>query len=386
MRIMHIANFYGPKSGGIRTTLHELGKGYQSKGHEFIYVVPGTSFYCEETPSGKRVTLPSVVLPFSGGYRVIINTRQVKRLIITLAPDHLEISDRFTLTGVGKWATTRNIPSVVFSHESLRGLIATYLPIKVTKFVNWHNNRLANRFTHVIATTNFAAKEFRDIKVKNLAQIPLGVDLTGFSPNLISAELKNSLLKGSQYLIVHCGRMSPEKKPQRSIQALRVLREKGIDARLVYVGGGPMWKQLREEAKDLPVTFLGFIADRNKVAEILACADVSMAPGPIETFCLAALESLASGTPVVASSSSAVGEFLLIDTDEPVGYVADDNGNDFAAAISKVLNWSKVRPNLASECHEQAENFPWSSTVSLMLTLHGEKDGFTKAKHRLRAA
>ena len=386
MRIMHIANFYGPKSGGIRTTLHELGKGYQSKGHEFIYVVPGTSFYCEETPSGKRVTLPSVVLPFSGGYRVIINTRQVKRLIITLAPDRLEISDRFTLTGVGKWATTRNIPSVVFSHESLRGLIATYLPIKVTKFVNWHNNRLANRFTHVIATTNFAAKEFRDIKVKNLAQIPLGVDLTGFSPNLANAELKNSLLKGSQYLIVHCGRMSPEKKPQRSIQALRVLREKGIDARLVYVGGGPMWKQLREEAKDLPVTFLGFIADRNKVAEILACADVSMAPGPIETFCLAALESLASGTPVVASSSSAVGEFLLVDSDAPVGYVADDNGNDFAEAVSNVLNWSRMRPNLASECHEQAENFPWSSTVSLMLTLHGEKDGFTKAKHRLRAA
>jgi len=386
MRIMHIANFYGPKSGGIRTTLHELGKGYQSKGHEFIYVVPGTSFYCEETPSGKRVTLPSVVLPFSGGYRVIINTRQVKRLIITLAPDRLEISDRFTLTGVGKWATTRNIPSVVFSHESLRGLIATYLPIKVNKFVNWHNNRLANRFTHVIATTNFAAKEFRDIKVKNLAQIPLGVDLTGFNPNLASAELKNSLLKGSQYLMVHCGRMSPEKKPQRSIQALRVLREKGIDARLVYVGGGPMWKQLREEAKDLPVTFLGFIADRNKVAEILACADVSMAPGPIETFCLAALESLASGTPVVASSSSAVGEFLLVDSEAPVGYVADDNGNDFAEAVSKVLNWSRVRPNLASECHEQAENFPWSSTVSLMLTLHGEKDGFIKAKHRLRAA
>jgi len=386
MKIMHIANFYGPKSGGIRTTLHELGKGYQSKGHEFIYVVPGTTFYCEDTPSGKRVTLPSVVLPFSGGYRVIINTRQVKRLIITLAPDRLEISDRFTLTGIGKWAITRNIPSVVFSHESLRGLISTYLPIKITKFVNWHNRRLASRFTHVVATTNFAAQEFRDIKIGNLAQIPLGVDLEGFSPNLANPELKNSLLKGSEYLMVHCGRMSPEKKPQRSIQALKVLREKGIDARLVYVGGGPMWKTLREEAKDLPVTFLGFIADRNKVAEILASADVSMAPGPIETFCLAALESLASGTPVIASSSSAVGEFLLIDTDQPVGYTADDNGNDFAAAVSKVLNWSKVRPNLANECHEQAENFPWSSTVSLMLTLHGDKDGFTKAKHRLRAA
>jgi alpha-1,6-mannosyltransferase len=258
--------------------------------------------------------------------------------------------------------------------------------VKITKFVNWHNRKLASRFTHVVATTNFAAKEFRDIKIGNLAQIPLGVDLKGFSPNLANSELKHSLLKGSQYLMVHCGRMSPEKKPQRSIQALRVLLDQGIDARLVYVGGGPMLKTLREEAKGLPVTFLGFIADRNKVAEILASADVSMAPGPIETFCLAALESLASGTPVIASSSSAVGEFLLIDSDQPVGLVADDNGNDFAAAVSKVLSWSKVRPNLANECHEQAENFPWSSTVSLMLTLHGDKEGFTKAKHRLRVA
>ncbi|MCX7283667.1 MAG: LysR substrate-binding domain-containing protein, partial [Novosphingobium sp.] len=40
---------------------------------------------------------------------------------------------------------------------------------------------------------------------------------------------------------------------------------------------------------------------------ILASADVSLAPGPIETFCLAALESLAAGTPVVASNTSAVG-------------------------------------------------------------------------------
>ena len=383
---MHIANFYGPKSGGIRTTLHELGKGYQSKGHEFIYVVPGNNFYCEDTPSGKRVTLPSKVLPFSGGYRVIINTRQVKQLIITLAPDRLEISDRFTLTGIGKWAKARNIPSVVFSHESLRGLLKTYLPFKLTKFVNWHNSRLANRFTSVIATTNFAAEEFREIKIKNLAQIPLGVDLSGFSPNLANPQMKEALLKGSQYLIVHCGRMSPEKKPQRSIEALRVLREKGIDARLVYVGGGPMWNKLRNEAKDLPVTFLGFIADRNKVAEILACADISMAPGPIETFCLAALESLASGTPVVASASSAVGEFLLIDSHEPVGLVAADNGQDFAAAVEKVLSWSKYRNSLAQECHGQAENFPWSSTISLMLTLHGDKEKFTKAKHRLRAA
>ena len=386
MKIMHIANFYGPKSGGIKTTLHELGKGYQSKGHEFIYVVPGTAFYCEDTPSGKRVTLPSVVLPFSGGYRVIINTRQVKRLIITLAPDRLEISDRFTLTGIGKWAVTRNIPSVVFSHESLRGLISTYLPVKITKFVNWHNRRLASRFTHVVATTNFAAQEFRDIKIGNLAQIPLGVDLTSFSPTFYNHELRENLAKGAKYLLVHCGRLSPEKQPQRSFEALAELQKRGVDAHLVYVGGGPLWSKMRQNSKGLPVTFLGYIADRKRVATILASADISIAPGPIETFCLAALESLASGTPVIASETSAVGEFLLIDQNESVGAVAANTAIAFADAIEDLIQKLKFEPDLNQRCHEQSENYPWSSTISLMLTLHGDRPTLIQAKHRLRAA
>ena len=386
MKIMHIANFYGPKSGGIRTTLHELGKGYISKGHEFIYVVPGSSFYCEETPSGTRVTVPSFILPFSGGYRVIVNKRSIKRLIITLAPDRLEVSDRLTLSSLGKWAVARGIPSSVFSHESLTGLVRTYLPINLTKLVNWHNRRLAARFTQVIATTNFAASEFRRIGTSNLAQIPLGVDLSAFSPTLRSSELRNDLAKGAKYLLVHCGRLSPEKQPQRSIEAITVLRARGIDAHLVYVGGGPLWGKLRQSAKGLPVTFLGYLADRKRVATILASADISIAPGPIETFCLAALESLASGTPVVASETSAVGEFLLIDQIDSVGAVAANNGTAFADAIQLLITKLETDSDLNLRCHEQSENYPWSSTISLMLTLHGDRPTIVQAKHRLRAA
>ena len=70
----------------------------------------------------------------------------------------------------------------------------------------------------------------------------------------------------------------------------------------------------------------------------MACADVSIAPGPIETFCLAALESLASGTPVVASATSAVGEFLMLDSKNPVGAVAENKPEAFADAIRKGLD------------------------------------------------
>jgi len=386
MRIVHIANFYGPKSGGIRTTLHELGSGYIARGHEFTYVVPGIGFFCEETPFGRKITVPSIVLPFSGGYRIIRNNRDIKKLLITLKPDALEVSDRFTLSKVGLWAKKRNIHTVVFSHETLSGLTKSTFKLNLKKFVNWHNARLASRFHNVITTTAFAAREFEEISTKNLVHIPLGVDLQTFSPKHRNEELRTELLKGADVLLLHCGRMSREKNPQNSILALRELRNRGVNARLVYVGMGPMFKSLKEQAKNLPVTFMGYIVDRDMLAQIIASADVSIAPGPIETFCLAALESLASGTPVVASSTSAVGEFLLLNSPEPVGAVANNNPKAFAEAITKLLTLREAQPNLPQMCHQQAENYPWSSTLMMMLRLHGAGREVTAISKGLKAA
>jgi alpha-1,6-mannosyltransferase len=180
--------------------------------------------------------------------------------------------------------------------------------------------------------------------------------------------------------------MSPEKKPELSIQTLRELRSRGINAHLIYVGNGPMYSKLRKISADLPVTFLGYIANRENLAEILASADVSIAPGPIETFCLAALESIASGTPVVASNTSAVGEFLLLNSREQVGAVANGNPVDFANAVQQMLQIRNADTSLSMRAHQQAENYPWSSTVAMLLNLHGEKEEIRKSKHRLRAA
>ena len=369
MRIVHVANFYGPNSGGIKTTLHELGRGYLHYGHEFIYIVPGVNNHSEMTQYGYKITLPSVMLPGSGGYRVIRNNRELKKIIASLNPDAIEISDRFTLRGIGLWAKREGIPTVVFSHETLRGLAKRFLPswLPLNSFVDWHNRRLSRSFDHVVATTEFAAKEFRELDTPNIVKIPLGVDLETFTPANRSLRLRSELLKGSQLLLVHCGRLSPEKEPQRSIEAVEKLLADGVDARLVIIGNGPLWSKLRERSAGLPVDMLGYVADRKKVSAILASADISLAPGPLETFCLSALESLASGTPVVASESSAVGEFLRHTEKNPAGAIAADNGSSFAAAIESLA----FRPALRKVARTSAERLPWDSTVTTMMQLHG---------------
>jgi len=370
MKIIHIANFYGPKSGGIKTTLHNLGTEYGKIGHDFIYVVPGKKFSRENTSHGACITLPSWVIPFSGGYRVIKSNRQVKTIVQSLSPDRIEVSDRFTLSCLGSWAKQRNIPAIVFSHETLRGLVKNYFGLPLKSFVSWHNSRLAGRFDFVVTTTNFAAAEFNDIGTSNIVRVPLGVDLETFSPSHRNEELRAKMIKGGDVLLVHCGRLSPEKKPERSLQVLRELLSRGINARLVYIGSGPLHKKLYDSSRDIPVTFWGYVANKNLLAQMIASADVSLAPGPIETFCLAALESLASGTPVVASETSAVGEFLTQDNGDFVGLTAANNGAAFADAVQIILDEIKEDPTLSDRCRLQAEKYPWSATIHKLDTMH----------------
>ena len=386
MRIVHVANFYGPSSGGIKTTLHELGRGYLKYGHEFIYIVPGPRYIKEQTPFGLKITLPSFTLPASGGYQIIRSNKQLLNLLEFLNPDRIEVSDRFTLLKVGRWAKQHKVASLVFSHETLNGLVKKYAPLipvsMRNKFVNWHNRKLAASFDTVIATTDFAAAEFVRIKTTNLRKVALGVDLQGFNPENRDHKLRKELLKGAEYLLVHCGRMSPEKEPARSVQAVSELVKAGVNVRLIIVGGGPLWNKIRQQSLGLPIEMLGYVASREKVASYLAAADIAIAPGPLETFCLSALESLASGTPVVASKSSAVGEILNINSIKPAGAVASDNGAEFAIAIRQLLNKGRLR----KVAREQAEKFSWANTVDAMLDVHGAKQPMVTTKRRLKVA
>ncbi|WP_206067689.1 GDSL-type esterase/lipase family protein [Nonomuraea composti] len=80
MRIVRIANFVTPVSGGLRTALDELGAGYLAAGHEPVLIVPGPAARDEQTRTGRRITLPGPAVPGMGGYRVLIARRRLLHL------------------------------------------------------------------------------------------------------------------------------------------------------------------------------------------------------------------------------------------------------------------------------------------------------------------
>jgi alpha-1,6-mannosyltransferase len=363
MRVVQVANFYGPRSGGLRTAVDRLGAEYCASGHEVFLIVPGRRAVRTRLPTGVvRITVPARLIPFTGGYRAVM-PGPVRTLLAALRPDTLEVSDRLTLRSLGRWGREQGTTTVMISHERLDRFAGQLLPRRTAqKFADFANRRTAANYDTVVCTTGFAREEFDRIGATNTVTVPLGVDLETFHPCRRSALVRRRWAEPAQTLLIHCGRLSVEKRADRSIDTLAALCDAGVDARLVVVGDGPLRTRLQRQAARLPIDFTGFISNRYTVAELLASADVALAPGPHETFGLAALESLACGTPAVVSRTSALTEIITADS----GALADNDPAAMAQAVSAIV--SRPEHDRRHAARRRAEMFTWQRAAVRMLT------------------
>lgn len=373
-RIAHIANMYGPKSGGLKTAMRELSHEYALRGHEVLLVVPGAKSEYSKTGAITTISVAAPRIPFSGGYRIILNTGAVIDILKNFQPEVLEVSDRTTLLHVARWARKKEIPTVFFAHERVDGVVKAFgklIPYKnfLTRRWNLFTSKSVDR---IVATTNFAAGEFVDLGMQisntyssQLVSIPLGVDLEVFDP---SNRHSNSDLYGNlpdQFLLA-CTRLSKEKDPLFILEIARSLADFGIETPIVIAGSGPMEKKIARiiESEELNVILLGFVADKDFLAKLMSQASAFLAVGPIETFGLAALESLASGTPVICRQEAAISEIISLKSGSALP-------RDVAQWRDQIIDFLHLdRESVRSHARARAETFSWERSADMLLDLY----------------
>jgi N-acetyl-alpha-D-glucosaminyl L-malate synthase BshA len=144
----------------------------------------------------------------------------------------------------------------------------------------------------------------REIRV-----IPNFVDTDRFSPGEDAAH-RARFARPEEKLIVHASNFRPVKRIPDVIRCFALLAGK-MPARLVLVGDGPELPRAAEQASELGIRKQVIFAGQQEAIEgLLRVADAFLLPSEFESFGLAALEALSSGTPVVGTEQGGMPEVV----------------------------------------------------------------------------
>ncbi|WP_036483461.1 glycosyltransferase family 1 protein [Myxosarcina sp. GI1] len=234
----------------------------------------------------------------------------------------------------------------------------------------------------IIATSPQEKEHMRSLvsQLGNIEVIPCGTDIRRFY-TIGQTEGRSHLgIPKNAKVIFYIGRFDRRKGIETLVRAIGKSSWKDDDRLQLIIGGGSrpgesdglererieaIVVELKLEAKTF---FPGRISDL-ELPLYYAAADVCVVPSHYEPFGLVAIESMASGTPVVASNVGGL-QYTIVDGETGLLAPAKDV-RAFAIAIDRLLNNSKLRDTLGKNARKRVEEkFSWEGVATQLEQLY----------------
>ena len=165
-----------------------------------------------------------------------------------------------------------------------------------------------NRTDLTFVPTRTLKMELERSGFKRLMVVGRGVDGDLFNPGRRRAELRRSWGAGEDTLVVLClGRLAAEKNLDLAVEAFQSISASRPDARLVFVGDGPLRQTLQMRCAQ--AAFTGML-NGVELAQAVASSDLFLFPSETETFGNVVTEAMASGVATVAYHLAAAAELV----------------------------------------------------------------------------
>lgn len=287
-------------------------------------------------------------------------TAAVRRPLPDVVDSHFALYSLLPIFG-----RLRNVPLVVHFQGPWAGESGVEGAGRVRVFIKEKVERLVyRRAQEVVVLSSAFGRLVQDrygVSPFRVTQIAPGVDLDRFVPGSRSEARRLLGVHAEVAVIVAVRRLRHRMGLEVAIDAVKRLAATR-DVLLVVVGDGPDRDHLEALAAEVgaPVRFTGRVSD-DELLRWYQAADVSVVPSvALEGFGLIVLESLASGTPVVASNLDG-----LIDALGPLApslLVPAGDSCALESSLARVLDGGEGIPTL-EECRHYAESFDWDEVA-----------------------
>ena len=319
MKICDLTQFYSPVSGGVKRYLQEKVAYLHEHTAEdrHILIIPGAADAMTEEGRARTYTIRSPLVSRTSRYRALLRLEAVERILEREMPDVIESGDPYQIA----WKAVASgealhIPVIGFYHshfpEAYLRSAGKFFGPTATEFVMDISRRyirtLYNRFSRTLVPSPALGALLQEWGVGNVENIDLGVNTSIFKPEPDdSAATRQSLgIPPATILLLYVGRLAAEKNTRTLFDSFALLHRLHPGRfHLLAVGDGNQRGSLQElQAATGAVRWFPYCGDVLQLARYYRAADLFVHPGVQETFGLVALESQASGTPVVGIAGS----------------------------------------------------------------------------------
>lgn len=380
MKVGIVTPYFYPVLGGVQEHVFNLHRQLRMQGHQVKIITSnfGGRADIESLPEkdlvriGRAVAIPmnrsisQVALPYRLGPKV-------KQLLEREDFDILHVHEPLAPTlplAVLRHSTTANMGTFhAYSSSSLGYPFARSFLLKYFR-------RLHGRIFVSQASKEFISRYFKgDCRI-----IPNGVDVHRFSPEVPPI----GKYRDGKVNLLFVGQLVPKKGLIHLLRALRILRPRFSDLRLLVVGRGPLERCYKRWACRHIGDGVHFEGAQHKLLpSYYATCDIFCAPSPAgaESFGIVLLEAMASGKPVVASNILGYNEVLthggglLFQPGDP---------EDLARAIHALLLNPSLRQSMGREGRRIALDYSWEHISRSVLDYYSEVMEEVKVRARRR--
>ncbi|MGT2819287.1 glycosyltransferase family 4 protein [Streptococcus intermedius] len=368
MRIGLFTDTYFPQVSGVATSIRTLKTELEKLGHT-VFIFTTTDKDVNRYEDWQIIRIPSV--PFFAfkdrriAYRGFSTALEIAR---QYQLDIIHTQTEFSLGLLGVWiAKELRIPVVHTYHtqyEDYVRYIAKGMVIRPS-MVKYIVRGFMSDLDGVICPSEIVYDLLMKYKVKvEKRVIPTGIELAKFErPELTKenvADLREKLgISNQETMLLSLSRVSYEKNIQAVLAALPKVLEENPNVKLVVAGDGPYLSDLKTQAKRLNITdmviFTGMIAP-SETALYYKAADFFISASTSETQGLTYLESLASGTPIIAHGNPYLDNVI---NDKMFGTLYYEERDLAGAILEAVIATPDLdEKSLATKLYEiSAENF-----------------------------
>jgi len=361
VKIALLSDCYLPRLGGIEVQVHDLAARLIGRGHEVVVLTATPGMHGErggyvDEVDGVAVHRLALRLPFELPVNPLAPRLLRQRLAegeFDVAHIHMGVVSPFAVD-CARVTTGMGLPTAMTWHCMLGALEPVF---RATRYVR----RWASRGVAMSAVSAVAAEPLqRIVGSEGVVNVLCnGIDVDRWAGPADEVPERDA---GNGVRVVAAMRLAARKRPMpllRIMVRVRALVPTETAISLEILGDGPDRGRLERfiETHDMRgwVRLSGRVS-RDEVRATYAAADIYVAPAPLESFGIAALEARTVGLPVVGRLGSGLEEFVK---DGLNGYLAADD-DAMAGSIARLIIDDELRGSMAAYSRSTPPEQSWA--------------------------